>query len=178
MTDAALALHDVGFEQHYLEDARRWSDHLWRHYRDPASNLIAMTRLESQELPVIPRPTHDDAVPNAVGVHAANLIRLARKAGEARERERADILTAVALRTVPRAPLAHGSVLNAFDLTRNGVEVVLVGSARAAFHAAARRLPYTTTLLIDCPHAEGPTGRSPGGSHDPTCGRGRYLHLL
>lgn len=57
MTDAALALHDVGFEQHYLEDARRWSDHLWRHYRDPASNLIAMTRLESQELPVIPRPT-------------------------------------------------------------------------------------------------------------------------
>lgn len=155
MIDAALALHDVGFEQHYLDDARRWSDHLWRHYRDPATNLIGMTRLESGELPVIPRPTHDDAVPNALGVHAANLIRLARKTGDARDRERADILMSVALRTVPRAPLAHGSVLNAFDLARNGVEVVLAGPNRDAFRAAARRLPYTIATLVDCPDADG-----------------------
>ncbi len=155
MIDAALALHDAGFERHYLDDARRWSDHLWQHYRDPATNLIGMTRLESAELPVIPRPTHDDAVPNALGVHAANLIRLAHKTGEARDRERADILMAIALRTVPRAPLAHGSVLNAFDLARNGVEVVLAGPSRAAFHAAARRLPFTSATLVDCRDTDG-----------------------
>ncbi|MCU4182691.1 thioredoxin domain-containing protein [Bosea sp. BH3] len=155
MIDAALALHDAGFERHYLDDAIRWSDHLWQHYRDPATNLIGMTRLESEGLPVIPRPTHDDAVPNALGVHAANLIRLGRKTGETKDRERADILMAVALRTVPRAPMAHGSVLNAFDLTRNGVEVVLAGRNREAFNAAARRLPYTIATLVDCPDADG-----------------------
>lgn len=172
MIDAALALHDAGFEQHYLDDARRWSEHLWQHYRDPATNLIGMTRLESRGLPVIPRPTHDDAVPNALGVHPANLIRLARKTGEARDRERADILMAVALRTVPRAPLAHGSVLNAFDLARNGVEVVLAGRNRKAFHAAARRLPYTMATLVDCPDADGLPAGHPAAAMIRQAGEG------
>lgn len=71
MIDAALALHDATFEQHYLDDARCWSAHLERHYRSPESGLLGMTRLKNNDLPVIPRPTHDDAVPNANGGQAA-----------------------------------------------------------------------------------------------------------
>jgi len=131
-----------------------------------------MTRVESEGLPVIPRPTHDDAVPNALGVHAANLIRLARKTGEAEDRERADILMGVALRTVPRAPLAHGSVLNAFDLARNCVEILLAGRNREAFHAVARRLPYTIVTLVDCPDADGLSADHPAAAMIRQAGEG------
>ena len=57
MIEAALALHDAGFDQHYLDDARRWSDHLWRHYRSAETGLLGMTRHGTAGLPVIPRPS-------------------------------------------------------------------------------------------------------------------------
>ncbi|KQK28780.1 thymidylate kinase [Bosea thiooxidans] len=151
MIDAALALHDATLSQNYLDDARRWSAHLWQHYHDPQTGLLSMTPADSRSLPVIPRPTHDDAVPNALGVHAGNLLRLAGKTGSADHRERADAFLAAALRAAARAPMAHGSVLNAYDLARNGVEIVLAGTERSALHAAARRLPYTTTIITDVP---------------------------
>ncbi|WP_449256743.1 thioredoxin domain-containing protein [Bosea sp. (in: a-proteobacteria)] len=153
MIDAALALHDATLERRFLDDAIRWSDHLDRHYRDPGTGLIGMTRLESGELPVLPRPTHDDAVPNALGIHAANLVRLAVKTADPGQRARAGSLMKAALKAAARAPMAHGAILNAYDLARNGVELVFAGPERAAFHQAARRLPYTTTILIDCPDA-------------------------
>jgi uncharacterized protein YyaL (SSP411 family) len=150
MTDAALALHDATFDPRYLDDARRWSEHLWRHYRDPDTGLIGMTRLETGELPVVPRPSHDDAVPNALGLHAANLVRIAHKTGRDEDRSRAEQLMKAALGAAARAPMAHGSILNAYDLARNGAEIVLAGPKREALHAAARRLPYTSVTLVDC----------------------------
>jgi uncharacterized protein YyaL (SSP411 family) len=154
MVDAALALHDTTFDPRYLTDARRWSAHLWRHYRDPASGLTGMTRLETGELPVIPRPSHDDAVPNALGLQAANLVRIARKTGRNDDRDRAGESMRAALAAAARAPMAHASVLNAYDLARNGVEIVLAGPKREALHAAARRLPHTLVTLVDCPAAD------------------------
>lgn len=154
MIDAALALHDTTAEQRYLDDARRWSEHLWRHYRSSETGLLGMTRNDSGGLPVIPRPSHDDAVPNAIGVHAANLVRLAAKTGEANDRARAEGFLDAALTAAARAPMAHASVLNAYDLARNGVEVVIAGARREAFREAALMLPYTTTVLIDCPDTE------------------------
>ena len=172
MIDAALALHDLTLEQHYLEDARRWSRHLDRHYRDADTGLLGMTRPESGELPVLPRPTHDDAVPNALGVHAANLLRLAAKTGALADREQAQALMKAALQAAARAPMAHGSVLNAYDLARNGVEIVLAGPDRAAFRAAARSLPYTTTILIDCPDDDALPPDHPASAMLRQAGRG------
>ena len=151
IVEAALALHDATLSPNYLDDARRWSDHLWQHYRDPRTGSIGMTLADSGSLPVVPRPTHDDAVPNALGIHAGNLLRLAGKTGLPGDRARAEALLTAALRAAARAPMAHGSVLNAYDLARNGVEIVLAGPERGALHAAARRLPYTTTIIADCP---------------------------
>jgi uncharacterized protein YyaL (SSP411 family) len=172
MIEAALALHDAGFNQHYLNDARRWSDYLWRHYRSTDTGLLGMTRHGTAGLPVIPRPTHDDAVPNANGVHAANLIRLAAKTGEGADAERADSFLKAALAAAIRAPLAHGSVLNAYDLARHGVEIVLAGPERAAFHAAARRLPHTTVMLIDCPDPESLPANHPAAAMIRQAGQG------
>jgi uncharacterized protein YyaL (SSP411 family) len=153
MIDAALALHDMTLDRRYLDDAQRWSGHLLQNYRDPDTGLLGMIRHESGELPVRPRPTHDDAVPNALGVHAANLHRLATKTAAAADAEQAQGLMRVALQAAARAPMAHGSLLNAYDLARNGVEIVLAGPERMAFHQAARSLPYTTTVLVDGPDA-------------------------
>ncbi|MBN9441956.1 thioredoxin domain-containing protein [Bosea sp. (in: a-proteobacteria)] len=153
MTDAALALHDATLDPRYLGDARRWGAHLERHYRDDPTGLLGMTRSDSAALPVSPRPTHDDAVPNAIGVHAANLVRIAAKTGSEADSDQARRFMTAALGAAARAPLAHGSVLNAFDLARNGAEIVLAGPDRAAFHRAARALRFTTTILVDCPDA-------------------------
>ena len=150
MIDAAVALHDATLEPHYLDDAQRWSTHLDRHYRNRNTGLLGMTRHESGELPVRPRPTHDDAVPNALGVHAANLVRLAAKTGASADRDKAQAQLKAALQAAARAPMAHGSVLNAHDLARYGAEIVLAGPARMDFHRSAWSLPYTTTILVDC----------------------------
>lgn len=172
MIEAALALHDATSEQHYLDRAKRWSDHLWRHYRGPETGILGMTRNDSSSLPVIPRPSHDDAVPNATGVHAGNLLRLAAKTGEANDRIRADGFLDAALSTAARAPMAHGSVLNAYDLARNGVEIVIAGTNREAFRKAALKLPYTTTIIIDCPDPEQLPGDHPAAAMVSRAGEG------
>lgn len=151
MAEAALALHDATGERPYLDDARRWSSHLDRHYRDQTTGLLGMTRRQDEALPVLPRPTHDDATPNANGVHAANLLRIAAKTGDDGDRLAADAFLKIALQAAAPAPMAHGSILNAFDLAVNGVEIVLAGRQREALLRAARRLPQTTTMLVDCP---------------------------
>jgi hypothetical protein len=154
MAGAALALHAATLEPHYLADARRWSGHLDRNYRRKDTDLLGMTRGDSAELPVQPQPSHDDAVPNANGLHAANLIRIAALSGSPEDRRHADDFLGKALAAAARAPTAHGSILNAYDLARNGVEIVLAGQDRAAFHAAARAIPSLLTILIDCPDPE------------------------
>lgn len=155
MAEAALALYDATGEQHYFGLAARWSAHLDRHYREADSDLLRMTRSDGAALPVIPRPTHDDAVPNANGLHAANLLRIAAQSGRTEDRERADRFLAVILAAAAQAPLAHGSVLNAYDLARNGVEIVLAGPEREAFRKAALERPHLTTMLVDCPDPDG-----------------------
>ncbi|MGO4669220.1 thioredoxin domain-containing protein [Bosea sp. 2RAB26] len=151
MIEAALALHDATSERHFLDHALRWSAHLWRYYRHVDTSLLGMTQRDSAVLPVVPRPTHDDAVQNANGVHAGNLLRLAAKSGAPTDRAQAERFLAAALAAAERAPVAHGSVLNAYDLARHGIEIILAGPERERLRAAALALPYTTTMIVDCP---------------------------
>jgi uncharacterized protein YyaL (SSP411 family) len=172
MAEAALALHDSTGDEHYFALARRWSLHLDRYYREADSGLLRMTRADSAELPVIPRPTHDDAVPNANGVHAANLLRIAAQTGLSEDREHADRFLAAILTAAARAPLAHGSVLNAYDLARNGVEIVLAGPDREAFREAALALPHLTSILVDCPDPDGLPADHPAHAYARQAGSG------
>lgn len=172
MAEAALALHDSTGDQHYFALARRWNAHLDRHYREADSGLLRMTRADSAELPVIPRPTHDDAVPNANGLHAANLLRIAAQTGLPEDREQADRFLAAILAAAARAPMAHGSVLNAYDLARNGIEIVLAGPDREAFRQAALALPHLTTMLVDCPDPDGLPREHPAHAYARQAGSG------
>ncbi|MGX1790189.1 thioredoxin domain-containing protein [Bosea sp. NPDC055332] len=178
MAEAALALHDATGERHYLELAERWSGHLDRHYREAESGLLRMTRVDSAALPVVPRPTHDDAVPNANGLHAANLLRIAAQTGQPEDRARADQFLAIILAAAAHAPLAHGSVLNAYDLARSGVEIVLAGPEREAFRQAALALPHLTTMLVDCPDPSGLPAEHPAHAYARQAGTGAAFVCL
>lgn len=178
MAEAALALHDATSEPHYFDLARRWSAHVDRHYREADSGLLRMTRADSAALPVIPRPTHDDAVPNANGLHGANLLRIAAQTGMTEDREHADQFLAVILAAAAHAPMAHGSVLNAYDLARNGVEIVLAGVTRESFRQAALALPYLTTMLVDCPDPEGLPPEHPAHAYAKQAGDGTAFVCL
>lgn len=178
MAAAAIALHDATGEQHYFALARRWSRHLDRHYREADSGLLRMTRADSAALPVIPRPTHDDAVPNANGLHAANLLRIAAQTGQPDDRTLADQFLAVVLAAAAHAPMAHGSVLNAYDLARNGVEIVLAGPTRESFRQTALALPHLTTMLVDCPDPNGLPPEHPAHAYAKQAGNGTAFVCL
>jgi uncharacterized protein len=178
MAEAALALQDSTGERHYFDLAERWSAHLDRHYRETDSGLLRMTRADSAPLPVTPRPTHDDAVPNANGLHAANLLRTAARSGKPEDRERADQFLAAILAAAAHAPMAHGSVLNAYDLARNGVEIVLAGPARDSFRQAALALPHLTTMLVDCPDPSGLPTEHPAHAYAGQAGTGAAFVCL
>jgi uncharacterized protein YyaL (SSP411 family) len=178
MAEAALALHDATGDRHYFELAGRWSAHLDRHYREADSGLLRMTCTDSAALPVIPRPTHDDAVPNANGLHAANLLRIAAQTGLPEDRELADRFLAVTLAAAAHAPMAHGSILNAYDLARSGVEVVLAGPTRESFRQTALALPHLTTMLVDCPDPGGLPPEHPAHAYARQAGSGAAFVCL
>jgi uncharacterized protein YyaL (SSP411 family) len=172
MASAALALHQATFEPRFLADARRWTDHLARHYRSDTTVLLGMTRSDQAELLVQPRPTHDDAVPNANGIHAANQLRIAALTGSSDDHAAADRFLTDALAAAARAPMAHGSILNALDLARHGVEIVLAGPRRDRFREAARALPSLSTTLIDCPDPARLPGDHPAAAMVRLAGEG------
>ncbi|MCB5174734.1 thioredoxin domain-containing protein [Microvirga lenta] len=142
MMRAALALHEATGENAYLRDAETWRDILLQEYRVPESGVLAMTAREADPLVVRPQPTHDDAVPNANGVFAEALVRLAQITGSQADHERAEEVLARLVGIARSAPLGHTSILNALDLHLRGLGILVTGNDAEALHETALRLPY------------------------------------
>jgi len=142
MMRAALALHEATGRVAYRQDAESWRDVLLNDFMIPETGALAMTAEGAGPLVVRPQPTHDEAVPNANGVFAEALVRLAQITGaEADHRRVEEVLTR--LTGVARAtPLGHTSILNALDLHLRGLSIVVAGSGAGSLHEAALRLPY------------------------------------
>ena len=144
MMRAALALHEATVDAGYLREAQTWRDILLADYVVPQTGLLAITAAGADPLVVRPQPTHDDAVPNANGVFAEALVRLAQITGaEADHRRAEDVLTRLA-GVAHSAPLGHTSILNALDLHLRGVSILVTGNPTeaSALHEAALRVPY------------------------------------
>ena len=155
MMRAALALHEATRGAGYLEDARHWRDILVNEYRVADTGVLAMTAGMGHSLVMRPQPTHDEAVPNANGVFAEALVRLAavtraegdgRMAGQELAR-----LGAVA----GASPLSHTSILNALDLHLRDVTVVVTGEDDGDLTRAALRLPYLDRIVCAAKDASG-----------------------
>jgi len=142
MMRAALALHEATGNEPYLDDARRWCDILLNEFMVPETGCLAMTARGADPLVVRPQPTHDDAVPNANGVFAEALVRLAQITEAQDDLSRAsDILTRL-VGLARSSPLGHTSILNALDLHLRGLSILVTGNDAEALHLAALRVPY------------------------------------
>jgi uncharacterized protein YyaL (SSP411 family) len=83
------------------------------------------------------QPTADEAVPNAHGLYAQALLKLASLTGDAAMRVRADALIAALGPAILANPYGHASLLNACDQRQGDVEIVVVGDGSAGLRAAA-----------------------------------------
>jgi uncharacterized protein len=142
MIRAALALHETTGERAFLDDAQRWRDVLVRDYADPDTGVLAMTAKDADRLVVRPQPTHDEAVPNANGVFAEALVRLAQLTGREDDRRLAEDLLAGLVGIARSAPVGHTSILNALDLHLRGLAIVVTGEGSEPLRAAALRVAY------------------------------------
>ena len=152
MMRAALALYEATGEGAYLAHAGTWRDVLLGDYRVPETGVLAMTAATGEGLIVRPQPTHDEAVPNANGVFAEALVRLAALTGADEDRRRADEMLAALVGVAASAPVGHTSILNALDLHLRGLAVVVVNDVNGSLTRAARRLPYlerTVSVVTD-----------------------------
>jgi uncharacterized protein YyaL (SSP411 family) len=142
MMRAALALFEATGAAGYREDALRWRDVLIRDYLVADAGRLAMTAKDADRLAVRPQPTHDDAVPNANGVFAEALVRLAQISGSDEDRELADTAMTSLVGLARAAPVGHASILNALDLHLRGLIILVVGENAEGLRAAALSLPY------------------------------------
>jgi uncharacterized protein len=91
---------------------------------------------------VRPQPSHDDAVPNANGVFAEALVRLAQITETGEDHQRASEILTRLVGLARAAPLGHTSILNALDLHLRGASILVAGQGAEPLFEAALRVPY------------------------------------
>ncbi|WP_134500822.1 thioredoxin domain-containing protein [Microvirga pakistanensis] len=142
MMRAALALHEATGEPAYVRDAQVWRDVLLDAFMIEETGCLAMTARDADPLVVRPQPTHDEAVPNANGVFAEALVRLAHLTQTEDDHRRATEILTQLLGVARSSPLGHTSILNALDLHVRGLSIVVTGQDAQPLQAAALRVPY------------------------------------
>ena len=106
------------------------------------TGLLAMTAKDADRLLVRPLPSTDDAVPNANGVFAEALVRLAQITGDDRDRQLAEGALATLVAIARPAAINHASILNALDLHLRGLTIVVTGEGCEPLRHEALRVPY------------------------------------
>lgn len=150
MIRAALALHETGAGQAYLDRALGWAEAIERDYADAEGGGYFLTAEDAAALITRPRSTLDDAVPNANGIMADNLVRLAALTGEQRWLQRGDEMFTALSPAMAGNVFGHASLLNALDLRLHGLEIVVLGSGAAAdqLYRSALDQPFPSRTIL------------------------------
>jgi uncharacterized protein YyaL (SSP411 family) len=101
-----------------------------------------MTAKGVDPLVVRPQPTHDDAVPNANGVFAEALVRLAQITEAEDDLNRASDTVSRLVGAAHSAPLGHTSILNALDLHLRGLSILVTGDKAQDVFETALKVSY------------------------------------
>ena len=150
MIRAALALHEVTGQRHYLDRALAWQHALDRDYANAATGTYYLTAADAEGLVIRPASTADEATPNHNAVAAQNLVRLAVLAGDDAWREKADRLIAAIAPLAGENLYMHMALLNAIDLRLRAAQIVVTGEgaqAEALIAAARHRPPFDRIVL-------------------------------
>ena len=153
MIGAALALHEAapafgaaGRKATFLSRAVAWAVGLETHFRDPATGLLTMAAADATDIVARLSPTQDDAVPNAHGLYALALPKLAAFTFDESWVVRFDALMTAVAPAMRAAPMGHLSLFNALDQRLAMREIVVAGDDRAALLTAAFRWPAAQPL--------------------------------
>ena len=144
---------------------------LLRDYLVMETGLVAMTAKDADRLVVRPQPSNDDAVPNANGVFAEALVRLAAITGDGEDRQIAEDALATLVGVARSAPVGHCSILNALDLHLRGLSIVVTGDETGELRDAALRLPYLERSVC-APSDAGALGEGHPARPQALAGRG------
>jgi len=146
MTWAALRLYAATGAQSYLDQARRWTDVLDRHYWDPNGGGYFTAADDTRDVVVRLKSAGDDAVPSANTIQLSNLVALAALTGNADYDARARELSAAFSPSVARSPVGHCGLLAAeFDLD-GLVQVAVRGSDGSQLRGELQQLSVPGAL--------------------------------
>ena len=132
MSNAALALYSVVGDVHYLAQAEAWVATAGALYWDNDAYGYFFTAADAHDLILRTKTANDSAVPSGNGSMVFALSRLFYLTGKAAYREHAGG-TVAALEVDAMKSFPHGAtLLNAYELLENAVQVIIVGARSAA----------------------------------------------
>ncbi|MEP3276464.1 MAG: thioredoxin domain-containing protein [Stappiaceae bacterium] len=129
---AALGLYQATFDTDYLEVAKLTLEELLPAYRDEQGGGFFMTAAEADDLILRPKYCHDDAVPNANGLLAMELVRLYHLTGEENYRSLYEEIFNCFSADIPANVFGTATLLSAFDFSLNATSIVIVSPDKEA----------------------------------------------
>ena len=126
LLEATLDLHRAGAGDRYLEAAVALAEDLVARFFDPDENDFFLTPADGERLVHRPRSEPDGATPNAAGVAAMALVRVAALAGRSDWEQVAQRVLRSNAIALERAPVAFPTLARAAALHARGVAVAVI----------------------------------------------------
>lgn len=155
MARAALMLHQATGDDSLIGHAHAWVDAADRAHWDTVQGGYFQAAADAEDVIVRLKPIHDNAVPAANGIMAQVLVRLFLITGEQNYGDRAERLIATFRGEISSAFANTTSLLAAFEMLADPVQVVIAGPAGRAdtealmLAAAQAALPAVVLLRAD-----------------------------
>lgn len=127
LIQAALALYETTAAPAYLDHARGWAEQAHAHHWDTAGGGYFLSADDAEDVVIRTKPSFDSAVPSGNGVMAEALVRLWLLSGEEIWRDRAQAVIDAFAAAIPEQIPHMTSLLEAFALAADPLQVVIVG---------------------------------------------------
>jgi uncharacterized protein len=146
MIGAALGLHEVTDDPHYLSQAEAWITVLDAHYRDLMNGAYFFTADDAEALITRTRTAIDNATPSGNGAIVGWLARLYHLTGNTRYRTRAEEIVGAFAGDADRHFHSLQTLLNGFEDLANPIQVVIIGDRSETLAAALLNVTHDTSL--------------------------------
>ena len=146
MIAAALALHEAGAGDTYLDHAIAWAEIVERLFLDAGGGGYFTTAHDAPALIVRAKTAHDTAQPSANGTMLENFARLFLLTDDERWKTRAEALLAAFNGELARNFLPLAGLLNGYDTLEHGFSVRLSGDHDDPRFTALLRTLWETSL--------------------------------
>jgi len=169
MTRAALALHEVTGEAHYVEQAKAWVTVLDKHYWDAEGGGYFFTADDTAGLIVRTKTASDNAVPAGNGTMVGALAKLHIATGDDAYRARAEEIVALFSGDLQRNFFPLATLINNAETLHEPLQIVIAGprddpATKALLRTAlGQSLPDATIQVVPPDAGALPTGHPAHG---------------